>query len=67
MQVSELIELLETYPPNYQVVLSRDAEGNGFSPLCDADAAAWDEKLWDLKYVEDEDDPEYDSVILWPA
>jgi hypothetical protein len=33
MKVSELIEALKDLPPDLEVVMSKDAEGNGFSPL----------------------------------
>lgn len=33
MIVSELIELLQKADPNSKVILEKDAEGNGYSPL----------------------------------
>lgn len=33
MKVRELIELLSKHEPDRVVVMSRDAEGNGYSPL----------------------------------
>lgn len=40
MKVKDLINLLRSADPDKIVVLSRDAEGNGYSPLaqCDPDA-----------------------------
>ena len=35
MTVKKLLELLKTHDPNHLVVLSKDAGGNGFSPLAD--------------------------------
>jgi hypothetical protein len=34
--VGELLDYLATQPRDRKIVLSRDAEGNGFSPLSDA-------------------------------
>lgn len=36
MKVRELIELLQQEDPEREVILSRDAEGNGYSP-CDGE------------------------------
>ena len=33
MRVNELIQRLQSYPPNTTVLLSCDAEGNDYSPL----------------------------------
>lgn len=33
MTVKDLIKLLNKQPSDFQVVLSRDSEGNGFSPV----------------------------------
>lgn len=38
MTVKELIAELQKHDPDALVVMSCDAEGNGFSPCCDADA-----------------------------
>lgn len=37
MKVHELIALLQTYDPELPVILQKDAEGNGYSPLDGAD------------------------------
>lgn len=44
MTVKELIQLLQKEDPDALVVLQKDGEGNGFSPLAD---------LWDAAYRED--------------
>lgn len=41
MTVKELIEELSKLEPDRQVILQKDAEGNGYSPLCDIDNAAY--------------------------
>ena len=37
MNVKELKEALEELPDDMEVILQKDAEGNGYSPLADAD------------------------------
>jgi len=33
MTVEQLVELLQSFDPNALVILKRDSEGNGYSPL----------------------------------
>lgn len=40
MTVAELIKALLDLPPNLQVILQKDGEGNGYSPLSDVDGDA---------------------------
>jgi hypothetical protein len=37
MKIKELIAKLEKLDPEYRIILSKDAEGNTFSPLVDDD------------------------------
>jgi hypothetical protein len=37
MIVSDLIEQLQELPPDLEIIMSKDAEGNRFSPLSDID------------------------------
>lgn len=37
MKVSELISQLQSMPQDAEVILQKDAEGNGYSPLSEAD------------------------------
>jgi hypothetical protein len=37
MKVKELIEILSTMDQDREVILQRDSEGNGYSPLCGVD------------------------------
>ena len=48
MTVAELIEKLQKLPPDSQVILQKDAEGNGYSPLyaVDGDAIYRPETTW---------------------
>lgn len=77
MTTEELIEILKQYPDR-RVVLSKDGEGNGFSPLADAyDSKYWPQTTWSGECphpddLETEYDPEdvaamEDVVVLWPV
>ncbi len=67
--VRELIELLQKEDPDRVVVMSKDIEGNGFSPLFDMSAHAYaEETRWAGEL--------YDEVVggdgvralcLWPS
>lgn len=75
MTAKKLIERLSTVPPDTPVVMSKDGEGNGFSPLAEADTAARyvEETTWagDVLHPDDYDayDPESMThvVCLWPV
>jgi hypothetical protein len=73
MTVKELKATLEEYDDDDLVVLSRDSEGNGYSPLSQHGGAwyrpdtTWSGDLLD----DDEDEPDTESgdvhtVVLWP-
>lgn len=42
MKVKELQKFLSTLPANLEVIMSRDAEGNGYSPL----AGWWEDAMY---------------------
>lgn len=47
MKVKELIEQLQKLPEDAIVILQKDAEGNGYSPVDDAEEAIYvAEKTW---------------------
>ena len=53
MTVNELIELLQTFDPRALVIMQRDPEGNGYSPLSGAeDNGAWDHEEGEYGYAE---------------
>lgn len=52
MTVQDLMEMLEEFDPAAPVVLSRDAEGNGYAPLEEVAMGLFNKKLGDA-YVED--------------
>ncbi len=78
MKVKELIEILILADPEALVVLSKDGEGNDYSPVCD-----WDdsfryeaESSYNGTLLEKEDVEEYEHdrwdeaqkcVVLWPV
>lgn len=61
MKVKALMKLLATFDPNADVILQKDAEGNGYSPLSGADHEAvyephstWDGNVYDTKWTADD-------------
>ena len=59
MTVEDLIKELKALDPNSQVVISKDAEGNGFSPLCELALGkydpynTWDGEWWDQRELDE--------------
>lgn len=74
MKISKLIKYLETLDPNLSVVLSRDAEGNSYSPLSSIDIGkylphnSYSGEFVDLgeEYAKDEDNDVISAVFLYP-
>jgi len=72
MTVQELFEALAQLPPDSQVILQKDAEGNGFSPLVGAEVSRYEaETTWSGQALCSEDD-NYEErgvpcVVLWPV
>lgn len=61
MKVKELIKLLERENPESEVILQKDAEGNGYSPLSDVDGNAvyipesnWSGEVYSLEWSADD-------------
>jgi hypothetical protein len=81
MKVKELIENLSKFDPEAEVILQKDSEGNGYSPLAgaDDDAVYLEENSWsgivftlssghleaDMEKEEFEVLPK--CVVLWPT
>jgi hypothetical protein len=69
MTAGELAEKLSKVEPSTLVILQRDAEGNGYSPLAGADSAfyqatsAWAGEV----YETDEPDGDTPCVVLYPV
>ena len=74
MTVGELKEMLKDEPDDYLVVLSKDSEGNRFSPLYIPSTGMyepeteWSGDVIDQEWAEEEGGTEYkeNAVILWP-
>jgi len=82
MTVKELIEQLSEMDPDRIVIVSKDSEGNGYSPLCDVATAVYiAETTWsgeigleelteeDIQQGYDEEDVKEGepAVVLWPT
>lgn len=72
MKVKELKEILKDVPDDYEVVMSRDGEGNGFSPLADFGLEMYvPDSTWSGEIFSDEDGRNVEfkenSIVLWPT
>ncbi len=77
--VAQLRDILAKLPGDAIVVMSKDAEGNGFSPFCEVGddenpdwyvaESSWSGQLRDEEYDADEDGPDgaVPCVVLWPT
>lgn len=73
MNVKELREALTDKPDDMQVILQKDPEGNGYSPLADADGdavyIAKDAEVYSTDWSADDacmDKEEWDEVLSKP-
>lgn len=64
MTVRELMDVLKGYPENHQVVLSKDAEGNDFSPL---DEVSHEDYQADSSWSGELGVGRENAVCLWPV
>jgi len=69
MTVQQLIKQLQKLPPRSLVVMSKDSEGNSFSPLSALGTCKYiAENDWSGDIVADEDEEDGKSAIcLWPT
>jgi hypothetical protein len=70
MKVKDLIELLSNLPGEHEVILSKDSEGNEFSPLADHGLQMYvSNSTWsgDIYSEEDVEDYRENAVVLWPT
>ncbi len=74
MTVKELIEVLSGFSPDKEVILQKDAEGNGYSPLAgaDDDAVYVAETTYSGTVYSKDEKEEYapngeQVVVLWPT
>jgi hypothetical protein len=76
MTVLELKQIIESLPNDMVVILQKDAEGNGYSPLSCADTdcvyipdSTWSGDVYDTKWTADDacmEDEEWKSVLEKP-
>jgi hypothetical protein len=76
MNVKELKALLENLPDEMEVILQKDAEGNGYSPLSDADAdcvylpeTTWYGEVYSTRWTADDaamSDEEWNDILEKP-
>ena len=77
MTVRELLELLAEQKPDLQIVLQKDAEGNGYSPLAGGERAyyvprsTWSGEMYSQEDIDNSNPEEQitggqDVLVLWP-
>jgi hypothetical protein len=69
MKVKKLIKLLEDLDEDATVILSKDSEGNYFSPLSDVtdDCKYTPNNKWSGDIVSKDSKEGKDAVVLWPT
>ena len=68
MKVGELIRQLSDLDPDLEVVMSRDAEGNGFSPLSGFEVGHYDaDCTYSGEWSESSEVAPENSVAFWPV
>lgn len=73
MTKNELIKALRTLPGDPLIVMSKDGEGNGFSPLAAAlpifyiADTAWRGDIWGPEENETPPEKAIPAVCLWPS
>lgn len=70
MTVGELLRYLATRPADHPVILSKDAEGNSYSPLADAREGFYlADSTWsgEVNWPDDETPEGVAAVILGPV
>jgi hypothetical protein len=72
MKVRELMKLLETIDPEKEVVMAKDPEGNGYSPLDGYSQRIYrPETTWSgylLDVIQERPEPsDWRCVVFWPV
>lgn len=72
MKVKKLIKELQKLDPNLEVILQKDSEGNGYSPLSEIDShcvyfpeSSWSGEIVDTRWTADEacrDEDEWEEI-----
>ena len=65
MNIKELKKAIKDLPDKMEVILQKDGEGNGYSPLVDIDSnvvyipdSTWSGELWPMEWSADDADME---------
>lgn len=76
MKIKDLIEQLKDLDPEMEIVLQKDAEGNGYSPLAGADEncvyiaeTTWYGEVYDTTWTSDDadmDEEEWAEILARP-
>lgn len=73
LTVKDLKELIKDLPDDMPVVMSKDGEGNGFSPLSDYSMGKYaPDSTWSGEWYQDEDERDAPrgskkAICLWPV
>lgn len=71
MKVEKLIEILNDIPLDFEVVVSKDSEGNGFSPLSSLETRMYEaDSTYSGSLIDKEGNEETykeNVVVLWPT
>lgn len=74
MNIKELREALSGHPDDMEVILQKDAEGSGYSPLAGAEPGMYEaETTWSGEVIHEDDyDPDdrpdaIKALVLWPV
>jgi hypothetical protein len=76
MKVSELIEELKALDPDMEVIVQKDSEGNGYSPLAGVDPGAiyvadstWSGEVYEAELTADEvcmEEDDWQEILKMP-
>jgi len=76
MKVKDLLEQLAGLDPGMEVIMQKDSEGNGYSPLAGADPngiyiadSTWSGDVYDAEWTADDadmDETEWDEILANP-
>lgn len=68
MKVKDFIMYLERFNPELDIILSKDSEGNGFSPLHSVTHEMYiAESTWSGELATDDyENFKFNSIVLWP-
>lgn len=68
LTVKQLIEKLQKFNPDAMIVMSRDAEGNSYSPAQSVEPAFYvEEKPWHGYLAEEAVAGTTEAVVFWPT